>query len=57
MKHLEKFEEFSYHSNILERERGKKSNKREIENYKCMKCSPQIKPIYPHTLKPIERLM
>jgi hypothetical protein len=57
MKLLEKFEEFSYHSDILERVKKKEGNKRDIENYKCIKCKSQIKPVYPHTLKPIERLM
>jgi hypothetical protein len=57
MKHLEKFEEFSYHSDMFEGSKKKKGNKREIENYKCLKCKSQIKPIYQPTLKPIERLM
>lgn len=57
MKHLEKFEEFSYHSDLFERGRKNERNKRDIENYKCLKCKSQIKPVYPHTLKPIERLM
>jgi hypothetical protein len=57
MKHLEKFEEFSYHSDMFEESRKKKGNKREIENYKCLKCKSQIKLIYQPTLKPIERLM
>lgn len=57
MKHIEKFEEFSYHSDLFERGRKKERNKRDIENYKCLKCKSQIKPIYQHTLKPIERLM
>lgn len=57
MKHLEKFEDFLHHSDVFERERKRKGNKRDIENYKCIKCKSQVKPVYPLTLKPIERLM
>jgi hypothetical protein len=57
MKHLERFEEFSYHSDIFEMGKKKERNKRDIENYKCIKCKSQIKPVYQNTLKPIDKLM
>jgi hypothetical protein len=61
MKHLEKFEDFAYHSEIdedfeddefMNDERKKKQTKDELEQQKCFKCQkPGRKPSYPNTMR------
>lgn len=61
MKHLERFEDFAYHSEISEKTQKKdppkERNNKEDEIYKCHKCIKRdTKPVYQNTLGEIPRL-
>lgn len=59
MKHLDKFEDFSYHSEISEKNKKKSHIKEpsEIEKHKCYKCRTDLaKPAYQNLSGEIPRL-
>jgi hypothetical protein len=59
MRHLEKYEDFAYHSEMFEEDMKKKRKDDEeelIQKNKCQKCTSQRKPIYVPTTREIPRL-
>lgn len=60
MRHLEKYEDFAYHSDMFERSLNQKAKDVEhelIQKQKCHKCKSSRKPIYLPTTKEIQRLI
>ena len=59
MKHLEKYEDFAYHSEMFEEDMRKKRKDDEeelIQMHKCQKCISKKKPMYFLTTREIPRL-
>lgn len=60
MKHIERYEDFAYHSeleeNILNLKKRREDNWRVLDTHKCLKCKIQKKPEYTRTTREIPRI-
>ena len=61
MNHLEKYEDFAYHSELTEEGMDLKKKREDEEKLlgmnKCYKCKSQRKPMYEPSARRIERLI